>query len=122
MSNHWLKFSLFVILIAFICSCYNRLPLPQRKTMAKKREKHNGLQRRGLSMVFNHLNPTTFSLKEVVTESFQRSQNKPSAVLRLQGKKLKIYWANNARPKTIIKSANLTYTLRVEIRTKIFPQ
>lgn len=54
--------------------------------MGKRREKLSGLLLRGPYMAFNHQKPTTFSVKRTVTGSFQRSQNKPSGGLRLQGK------------------------------------
>ena len=66
------SFTLVFYLIEFLLPSHNRPPLQQRKTMAKKREKHNGQLHRGPYMVFNHLKPPTFSLIRVVTGSFQR--------------------------------------------------
>lgn len=63
----------------------NRLPLLPRKTMEKKKEKHNGLLHRGLCMVFNHLKQAAFSRTRTVTGSFQRSPSKPRDALRWQG-------------------------------------
>lgn len=54
-----------------LCSC-NRLPLPLRKIMGKKRERHNGLLRKGLCMASNHLKPPTFSLIRPATGSSLR--------------------------------------------------
>lgn len=70
----------------FALLLYNRLPSLLRKTMEKKRGKHNGLLHKGHYMVFNHLKPATFSLTRAVTGSFPRLQSKPNGGLRLLGK------------------------------------
>lgn len=72
MSSITLVFNLIVFFFFLVLPFHNRLPLLQRKTMEKKREKHNGQLHRGPCMVFNHLKPATFSLRRVVTGSFQR--------------------------------------------------
>jgi len=72
-----------------LLTCYllcNRLPLLQRKTMGKKREKLSGPQLRGPFMASNPLRPTLSFPTRVVTGSFLRSQSKPSVGLRWQGK------------------------------------
>lgn len=65
--------------------CYNRLPLQQRKTMGRKREKPNGPQLREPFMACNLLKPTTSSLTRIVIGNFRRLQSKPSGGLRWQG-------------------------------------
>jgi len=87
-SRVWVCFSASVsFLFAHSLSSCNRLPLLQRKTTAKKREKLSGPQHRGPSMAFNLLRPPTICfLKRIVTGSFLRSPSKPSGGLRWQGK------------------------------------
>ena len=76
---------IFIVIIPIPPPLFYRLPLLLRKTMEKKRGKHNGQLHKEHYMVFNHPKPATFSQTRPVIGSSPRLLSKPNAVLRLLG-------------------------------------